>query len=145
MTMKAATRFAPVLALALTALGCDFLEYGPGKTAKAETRVLHVLAAMEKAGDTTSLDLQEGISRWYNGKRFINSMEQDAAVAGFDRWRRARNVYNRKIASWEITGAEVAEGSDPPAVVVTVTIEGKTHQILVPEDSPMSWHGTPPR
>jgi hypothetical protein len=82
MSMKAVTRFAPVLALALTALGCDFLEYGPGGDAKeAETRVLHVLASMQKAGDTTSLDLQEGICRWYNGKRLIgDAMEMEAAL-----------------------------------------------------------------
>jgi hypothetical protein len=147
MTMKVLARFASVLALALTALGCDFLEYGPGgDTAEAETRVLHVLASMQKAGDTTSLDLQEGVCRWYNGKRYIgDAMEMEAALDGFDRWRRARNVYNRRIASYEITGSEVVPDSDPPAAVVTVTIEGKSHQILVPEDRPMSWHGTPPR
>lgn len=145
--MYIAIRFSLLLTLAFAALGCDFLEYGPGgNTAEAESRVLHVLAAMQKAGDSTGLDLQEGICRWYNGKRLIgDALTFDAAVTGFDRWRRERNVYNRKIASYEITGSEEVPDSDPPAVIVDVTIEGKPHRILVPEDSAMSWHGPAPR
>jgi len=145
--MKPTARFALLLAFAVAALGCDFLEYGPGgDAAEAESRVLHVLASMEKAGDTTNLDLQEGICRWYNGKRLIgDAMEMEQAMDGFDRWRRERNMYNRRLASYEITGSEAVADSNPPAVVVDVTIEGKPHQILVPEDRAMSWHGTAPR
>ena len=147
MIMNIAFRSALLLALALAALGCDFLEYGPGgNTAEAESRVLHVLASMQKAGDTTGLEIQEGLCRWYNGKRLIgDALAFDEAVTGFDRWRRERNVYNRKIASYEITGSTEVPDSDPPAVIVDVTIEGKAHQIMVPEDSPMSWHGPAPR
>ena len=143
--MKTA-RSALLLALGLATLGCDFLTYGPGETSEAETRVNAVLAGMQKAGDTTNLDLQEAVCRWYNGRRILNdAMEMEAALDGFDRWRLERKVANRRIASYELVAAEVVPDTNPPAVLVTVTIEGKTHQILVPDKQAMSWHGKPPR
>lgn len=142
-----APRYAILLALAVALTGCDFLAHGPrGAVAAAEKRVNAVLAGMHTSGTTTDMNLQEAVCRWYNGKRFINdAMEMEAALDGFDRWRRERKMFNVDIPAYEIVESEVVADSDPTMVIVTVTIGGKTHQIKVPDSRAMSWHGKPPR
>lgn len=136
-----------VLGIALLGCSGDFMRFGPrGEVAEAEERVNAVLAGMQEAGDSTSVTLQEAVCRWYNGKRFVSdAFEQEAAADGFDRWRRERNLYNRKIASYEIVSSELVPDAERTTVLVTVTIEGKTHRIEVPEKRKMSWHGSAPR
>lgn len=137
-----------LLALALSTLGCDFMLHGPGgAAAAAEKRVGAVLAGMEQEGGAgRGPAIQESMCRWYNGKRFIADRDEaEAAMDGFDRWTKQRRLYGRKISSYRIVESEMIEGAEPETALVTVEIEGKTHQIRVPADGPMSWEGRAPR
>jgi len=84
-------------------------------------------------------DMQEAICMWYQGTRFIADDLRLAEVRDeFDAWRRQKDLYGH-IDEWEITSMAREEGSDPPALIVSIDIDGYTYGMRVMDREPIEW------
>ena len=88
-------------------------------------------------GTSSGGDIQEAICVWYNGSRIL-PLDHLNARDRFDDWRREMDLH-RKIGSWEITAMDAVAGSEPPAMIVSIDIDGKPYRMHVTADQPIEW------
>jgi hypothetical protein len=114
---------------------------GVVETKQANKRVHAVLLGLQSGGGSAlARDLSTPVCQWYKGTSLIADQEEmRLAKSSFDSWRKQKKLFDTKISSFEMTGAEVEAGSDPIAVIVSVTIDGKPLKLRVIAGQPMTW------
>lgn len=125
-----------ILALACVLLlpACSIVEQRD-----AEARVEMMMEGWRTGGTGSGGDIQEAVSMWWKGVRFIpDELELTEARDEFDRWRRAKGLYKR-IDSWEITSTSSVKGAYPPTTVVSVEIDGKSYGMRVAKGETIEW------
>jgi hypothetical protein len=117
--------------------GCQ----GPAKVRLANKRVEAVLFGLQSGGGSAlARDLNTPVCQWYKGTSLIADQEEmRLAERSFASWRQQKKLHDKKISSFEVVGAEVEVGSDPIAVIVSVTIDTKPLKLRVIEGQPMTW------
>jgi hypothetical protein len=108
---------------------------GPNYEKAAAQRVELLLAEMS-LGPGPQEDLAIGI--WARNARTLDSQELAWAVGKFPDFRRAKDL-RRKFTEWKVVQSEEIEGADVATAIVTIEVEGKRFQMLVPERRPISW------
>ncbi len=98
----------------------------------AHNRVTMMMDGLDR-GDT-----EEAVCRWYNGTRQLQLDHLKHAQDRFDDWRRAESMY-REIDSWAITDVTQESGSNPPAAIVSIDIDGQSYKMRVPSEKPIEW------
>ena len=84
-------------------------------------------------------DIQEAICLWYNGSPKLLPLDHLLhARERFDEWRKEKGLF-RKIAAWEITAVAGEASSDPPAMIVSIDIDGKPFRMRVADHVPIEW------
>jgi hypothetical protein len=115
--------------------GCQ----GAAEIKQANKRVHAVLWGLQSGGSALAGDLNTPVCQWYKGTSLIADQEEmRLAKRSFDSWRRQKQL-GEKISSFEIAGAEIEAGSDPVAVIVSVSIDDEPYQLRVIEGQPMTW------
>lgn len=141
--MKLSHVAAAAVAVVLLA-GCDpeVLVYGLNpKVKKAEQRVQEMLEGMRLEGDRASGQaIQKSICRWYNGSAVIADRgEFEVAYEDFEKWRRKKSLFDKKLDSYSIVSSELVEGSSPATVNMTIEIDGRKLGLEVPDEEPIRW------
>ena len=116
-----------VLLCSLVLLACG----GSGRDAR--NRVTSMMEGWQPRGD-----IEGSVCRWYNGARRLQLDHLKAAQVGFDDWRREKSLY-REINSWSITSITKDAGADPPAMIVSVDIDGQGYDMRVADERPIEW------
>ena len=121
-------------------LGCNSdqlskFKIGDDPADLAKKRVDFILKTVK---DHDSEKEQAAVCQWYKGVVFLQDQsEQEAAVDGFDSWRREGEIYDG-MDSYEIGEARPVSGSTD-SFYVDVMIEGAKHKLKVPKDDRISW------
>jgi hypothetical protein len=121
-------------------LGCDSeslskFKIGDDPADVAKKRVDFILKAVK---DRDGEKEQAAICQWYKGVVYLQDQnEQEAAVDGFDAWRREGDIYDG-MDSYEIVEARPVSNS-PDAFYVDVKIDGGQRTLKVPKDDRISW------
>lgn len=127
--------------IALALVGLLLVSLLPGCSMMAErptrNRVTAMMEGWKKAGSASDGNMQEAISMWFNGSRYIpDDVMLTRARRSFDDWRRQKGLYV-EIQSWEINAIE--ERPDVPGMVVALTIDGKPYEMQVESGEPIAW------
>ncbi len=117
-----------VVLCSLVLLACDNSER------EAQNRVTLMMTGWQATGG----DMEEAVCRWYNGTRRLQLDHLKHAQVTFDDWRREKSLY-KKIGTWAITDIKKESGSDPPAAIVSVDIDGQGYRMRVPHEQPIEW------
>lgn len=124
-----------VAAVALAAVaGCDFLAKD-----KVKTRVTSILEGMHRDNGGTGPEMQMAISQWRYGQSNIG--DQGLLTAAYDQftvWSREKGLTGR-IGTYAIVSMEAVSGAVPKTYIVTVTIDGTTYKMKVPDGEAISW------
>jgi hypothetical protein len=128
-------RFAvAVLVCCLFLPACSWFEWRD-----ARTRVEAMMESWRTGGTGSGGDMQEAVCMWYQGTRFMLDDIKLAKVRDeFDNWRHQKSLYKR-IDTWEISSMAREKDSDPPALILTVDIDGKTYGMRVVDREPIEW------
>lgn len=103
----------------------------------AKKRVDFILKTVK---DRDAAKEQAAVCRWYKDVPYIQDQnEQEAAVDGFDSWRREGDIYDG-MDSYEIVEARPAGGA-ADTFYVDVKIDGGKRTLKVPKDDRISWAG----
>jgi hypothetical protein len=114
--------------------GCDYWL----KTRDVETRVKAVFNGMLKAPSSSKFEVAALL--WDRGKyEKLDNTEYLVVFNQFNAWRGEMGLA-RKISKYKITDMEVVEDADPPAVIVTILIEGAYYEMYVPEGEQIYWY-----
>jgi hypothetical protein len=120
------------LLLASLLPGCSMMAERPTRI-----RVTAMMDGWKKAGSASDGNMQEAISMWFNGSRYIpDDVMLTRARKSFDDWRRQKDLYV-EIQSWEISSIE--QRPDVPGMVVALTIDGKPYEMQVERGEPIAW------
>lgn len=125
-----------ILALAALVLftGCSVWE-----KRETEKRVTAMMEGWRTGGTGSGGDMQEAVSMWWKGVRFIpDDLELDDARKRFDSWRRVKGLY-KKIETWEITSMAKDGSTGGNAMIVSMDIDGRSYRMRVPEGDTISW------
>jgi hypothetical protein len=110
-----------------------------GPATAAKSRVKQILEGLQREGDGGGLALQAAVCRWDSDLVAIqDEKEFEEAYDAFQIFLDQRGINHRKIAGYDITGAEVIQ-EKPPVVIVSGTIEGKPFKLKVPEKRRLIW------
>ena len=140
--MRARILISLTMLMMLSALGCENAQLAKIGLADdpadlAKKRVDFILKTVQ---DRDPGKEQAAICRWYKDVVFLQDQnEQEAAVDGFDSWRREGDIYDG-LDSYEILEARPstkAEGT----FYVDVKIDGGKRTLKVPKDDRISWAG----
>ncbi len=121
-----------VFLCSLVLLGCGNPELD------AHNRVTMMMTGWQSGGTTSGGDIEEAVCRWYNGARQLQLDHLKVARDKFDEWRREKSLYKR-IESWTINDVTKESGSDPPAAIVSIDIDGQSYKMRVPKEKPIEW------
>ena len=114
--------------------GCDYWL----KTRDTKARVEAVFNGMLKTSDSSKFEVAALL--WDRGKyEKLDNREYLVVFNQFNAWRGEKGLA-RKISRYKITDMEAVEDADPPAVIVTVLIEGEYYEMYVPEGEQISWY-----
>jgi hypothetical protein len=103
----------------------------------AKKRVDFILTA---AKDRDPEKEQAAACQWYKGTVYVQDQnEQEAAVDGYDSWRREGDIYDG-MDSYEIIGVRPSTKTEG-TFYVDVTIDGEKKKLKVPKDDRISWAG----
>jgi hypothetical protein len=110
-----------------------------GPATAAKSRVKQILEGLQREGDGGGLALQAAVCRWDSDLIAIQDQKEfEEAYDAFQIFLDQRGINHRKIAGYDITGAEVIQ-EKPPVVIVSGTIEGKPFKLKVPEKRRLIW------
>ena len=125
-----------VIGLIMCSLG--LLACGGGAELRANNRVAEMMDGWQSGGTSSDGNIQEAIGRWYDGSRQLQLDYLKHARVEFDNWRREKSLY-KEIDSWAITSITEEPGTEPPAMIVAVDIDGQGYQMRVTSDQPIEW------
>jgi hypothetical protein len=110
-----------------------------GPATAAKSRVKQILEGLQREGDGGGLALQAAVCRWDSDLIAIQDQKEfEEAYDAFQIFLDQRGINHRKLAGYDITGAEVIQ-EKPPVVIVSGTIEGKPFKLKVPEKRRLIW------
>ena len=109
-----------------------------GSERRTRNRVQLMMDNWTTGGTSSGGDIQEAVCVWYDGSRILPLDHLKLAQGRFDEWRREQDLY-RKIASYEITGVAETEGTEPPAMIVSLDIDGKPYRMRVALGESIAW------
>src|SRR4051794_66037 len=110
-----------------------------GPETAAKSRVKQILEGLQREGDGGGLALQAAVCRWDSDLVAIQDQREfEEAYDAFQLFLDQRGINHRKIASYEITGAEVIQ-EKPPVVIVSGKIEDRPFKLKVPDKRRLIW------
>ena len=90
-------------------------------------------ASRQRSLDKGRFNIKAAITKAANTGSYLKH-----ARVEFDNWRREKSLY-KEIDSWAITSITEEPGTEPPAMIVAVDIDGQGYQMRVTSDQPIEW------
>ncbi len=110
----------------------------PSYESVAKTRVTNVLTGMRE-GTGTGAKVETAMAMWAEGKLRITDRDRlSAASDGFDKWRRAKDLY-RPTGEFTVDSVEMVKDAPEETAIVSFTLEGKPYKVKVPKSSFIRW------
>ncbi|HEY2324563.1 MAG TPA: hypothetical protein VGJ82_17010 [Thermoanaerobaculia bacterium] len=137
--LKSSLLRGPVIAWTLVVIAAGLLLFwakGPGYEKLAAERVDKILHDMKSGRD---VEMQFSVTLWAKNRRVLDQTEMNIATNHFDRWRQAKDIYNKPFSSYKIVKSELVKEEKNPTALVTFTIEDKEYKVRVPKDDEISW------
>jgi hypothetical protein len=124
-------RRGPYVALLTLLLLCC----GGAGVSGARSRVEKLLTGLQGSGEASGGQPEMALMMWNTGTMAARGAA-DAADA-FDRWCREGGI--ESVSEYAITDAYREEGSEPPAVIVAGTVDGRRFDMRVVKRQPIQW------